>query len=62
MTIKLTRRHYGYQANSLKTGTVLSYQYIELRAFRDRRLRLKKREWIAAYEKVQLLMQEPLNV
>jgi hypothetical protein len=62
MAIKLTRRHYGYQANSLKTGTVLSYQYIGLRAFRDRRLRLKKQEWIAAYEKVQSLMQEPLNV
>ncbi|MDT8370728.1 MAG: transposase, partial [Gammaproteobacteria bacterium] len=62
MAIKLTQRHLSYQANSLKTGTVLSYQYIGLRAFRDRRLRLKKQDWNAACQKIQLLMQEPLNV
>lgn len=62
MAVKLTQRHLSYQANSLKTGPVLSYQYLGLRAFRDRRLRLKKQDWNTACQKIQLLMQEPLNV
>lgn len=60
MVMTLTKSHLGYQANSIKTRSVLSYQYIGLRAFRDRRLRLKKREWEAANKKIQLLMQVPV--
>lgn len=62
MAVRLTQTHLGYQANSLKTRAVLSYQFIGLRAFRDRRLRFKKRDWEAAKQKIQSLMQEPLNV
>lgn len=62
MAIKLSQRHLGYQANSLKTGAVLSYQYIGLRAFRDRYLRVKKREWQAAYQHMQSLMRGPLEI
>ena len=60
MVMTLTKSHLGYQANSIKTRSVLSYQYIGLRAFRDRRLRLKKREWEAANKKIQALMQVPV--
>lgn len=62
MAVKLLRHHLRYQANSLKTGAVLSYQFIGLRAFRDRSLRLKKRDWDLAYHEIQRLMREPLNV
>lgn len=56
MAIKLTKRHLGYQANSVKNATVLSYHFIGLRAFRDTTLRLKQIEWEAAYQKMQRLM------
>lgn len=62
MVIKLSGQHLNYQANSLKNRGVLSYQYIGLRSFRDKRLQIKKREWEMAYQKIQSLMQEPLNV
>ena len=62
MAVKLSKQHLRYQANSLKVGTVLSYQFIGLRAFRDRRLKLKRVDWTAAIQKIQQLMQEPLNV
>lgn len=62
MVIKLSGQHLNYQANSLKNRVVLSYQYIGLRSFRDKRLQIKKREWEMAYQKIQSLMQEPLNV
>lgn len=62
MAVKFSQKHLRYQANSLKTRTVLSYQFIGLRAFKDRHLKLLKRDWQAAMRKIQLLMQEPLNV
>lgn len=62
MAVKFSQQHLRYQANSLKTRTVLSYQFIGLRAFKDRHLKLLKRDWQAAMRKIQLLMQEPLNV
>jgi IS4 transposase len=33
MAVKLSKQHLRYQANSLKTGSILSYQFIGLRAF-----------------------------
>lgn len=62
MAIKLTKRHLGYQANSVKNAAVLSYQFIGLRAFRDKALRLKQTEWDKAYQKMQRLMVGHLDV
>lgn len=62
MAVKLSYQHFRYQANSLKTGAVLSYQFIGLRAFKDRYLSLRRRDWRAAMDKIQKLIQEPLNV
>jgi len=56
MAIKLTQRHLGYQANSVKNAAVLSYHFIGLRAFKDTTLRLKQIEWEAAYQTMQRLM------
>ncbi len=62
MTIKLTKRHLGYQANSLKQTAVLSYHFIGLRAFRDPTLRLKQIEWDTAYQNMQRLIAGHLDV
>jgi len=62
MVMTLSKKHLQYQANSVKSGTVLSYQFIGLRAFRDRRLSIKTQEWHAAYQQIQNLMRQPLNV
>ncbi|MDQ7073553.1 MAG: IS4 family transposase [Gammaproteobacteria bacterium] len=62
MAVKLSNQHLRYQANSVKTRLVLSYQFIGLRAFKDRYLKLQRHHWQAAISKIQMLMQEPLNV
>ena len=62
LAVTLTKCHLRYQANSVKTRTVLSYQFIGLRAFKDRYLRLHKSDWEAAYQEIQRLMVAPLNV
>jgi|GEM_PF-2211276 len=62
MAMKLSQQHLQYQANSVKNSPVLSYQFMGLRAFRDRQLRIKNREWHAAYQHIQNLMRQPLNV
>ena len=62
MAVTLSKQHLRYQANSLKSGAILSYQFIGLRAFKDRYLKLKRSDWQAAYLKIQQLMRAPLNV
>lgn len=62
MAVKLSQQHLRYQANSIKTKAVLSYQFIGLRAFKDQCLKLRKSDWQAAKLKIQQLMREPLNV
>jgi hypothetical protein len=62
LAVKLSKQHQRYQANSVQTKTVLSYQFIGLRAFKDRYLKLKRCDWQASIFEVQKLMQEPLNV
>ena len=62
MAVKLRKKHLRYQANSVKTERILSYQFIGLRAFRDRYLKLTRTDWQAASLKIQQLMREPLNV
>lgn len=42
MAVKMKSLHRRYQANSIKDRNVLSYQFIGLRAFKDRNLKLKK--------------------
>lgn len=61
MAVKIAGKHRRYQANSIKTQSVLSYQFIGLRAFKDTTLRLKGCDWQAARRKMQQLMAEPLN-
>lgn len=53
MTVKLSNKHLRDQANSLKTGQILSYQFIGLRAFKDRGLKLTQSNWKAAKLKIQ---------
>ena len=60
VAVKMANLHRRYQANSVKDKVVLSYQFIGLRAFKDRKLKLEKKEWIRAFEQIQLLMREPL--
>ncbi|MDF1588808.1 MAG: transposase [Gammaproteobacteria bacterium] len=62
MAVKLLGKHRRYQANSLKTKSVLSYQFIGLRAFKDRSLTLRQADWRAVHLKIQQVMREPLNV
>ena len=62
LAVKLSKQHLRYQANSIQTKTVLSYQFIGLRAFKDRYLKLRQHDWQAAKLKIQQLMREPLNV
>jgi len=62
MAVKLGGQHLRYQANSLKTKAVLSYQFIGLRACKDRHLRLRRCAWRAAMDNIQKLIQKPLSV
>jgi IS4 transposase len=62
MAVKMAHLHRRYQANSVKDKAVLSYQFIGLRAFKDRKLNLEKKQWIRAFEQIQRLMREPLYV
>jgi len=62
MTVTLAGKHRRYQANSVKTEPVLSYQFIGLRAFKDTTLKLRQCDWRAAHLNIQQLIAEPLNV
>jgi len=58
MAVKLLDKHRRYQANSIKHRNVLSYQYLGLRAFKDKQLILQYKDWVLAYKKIQELMVE----
>jgi len=62
MTVKMANHHRRYQANSVKYKNVLSYQFIGLRAFKDKKLILGKNDWLRAINQIQQLMREPLYV
>jgi len=62
LAVTLAGKARRYQANSTKKRQVLSYQFIGLRAFKDRRLILHKQDWTAAFTKMQQLMQTSLHV
>jgi len=61
LAVKGMNKHRQYQANSTSTRAVLSYQFIGLRAYKDRRLRLNIKVWQDAITELQRLMQIPLN-
>ena len=61
LAVKKMNQHRQYQANSLKTRAVLSYQFIGLRAYKDRRLRLTTKDWDTAITELHHLMQVPLH-
>lgn len=62
VVVKAMNLHRSYQANSLKNKTVLSYQFLGLRAFRNKQFRIKLKDWGAALETIQTLSEEPLSV
>jgi transposase len=58
LAVKLMNKHRSYQANSVKSKAVLSYQFIGLRAFKDRRFSVTSSDWEETYLKLQQLMRE----
>lgn len=58
MTVKLLGKHRRYQANSEKDRNVLSYQFIGLRVFKDRSLKLKRRDFVAGFKQIQTKIAE----
>ena len=56
MTVKLLDKHRRYQANSIKDRNVLSYQFIGLRAFKDKNLKLNEDDFIAGFDRIQILI------
>lgn len=59
LTVKEAGKHRQYQANSAKRKNVLSNQFIGLRAYRDKNIKLLKRHWVAAIATLQTLIVEP---
>jgi hypothetical protein len=62
MAVKLLDKHRRYQANSIKHKNVLSYQFLGLRAFKDKQLILDKKDWIIAYVRIQELITAPYEI
>lgn len=59
LAVKSAEKHRRYQANSIKHRNVLSNQFIGLRAYKDKQLRLLKKHWEAAINKLNSLIKEP---
>jgi len=59
LTVKAANKHRQYQANSVKSKNVLSNQFIGLRAYKDKRLRLLKKHWVEAMDTLKKLIIEP---
>lgn len=59
LTVKEAGKHWQYQANSIKNRNVLSNQFIGLRAYRDKQLKLLKKHWEAAIIKLEELIAAP---
>jgi len=59
LAVKEAGEHRQYQANSVKNKNVLSNQYIGLRAYKDKRLKLLKKHWVGAMDKLKQLIAEP---
>lgn len=59
LAVKSAKKHRRYQANSVKNRNVLSNQFIGLRAYKDKQLRLLKKHWEAAINELNSLFAEP---
>jgi hypothetical protein len=59
LAVKAAGRHRRYQANSIKNRNVLSNQFIGLRAYKDKLLKLLKKHWKAAMDEMNSLIAEP---
>ncbi|GIU04237.1 hypothetical protein TUM4261_30930 [Shewanella sp. c952] len=57
--MKAAGKHWQYQANSIKHRNVLSNQFIGLRAYKDRNMKLLKLHWQVAIKTLQGLVREP---
>ena len=55
-------KHRRYQANSIKSRNVLSYQFIGLRAFKDNGLIIHEKDWMVAYDRIQESIREPFEI
>jgi len=59
LAVKEAGKHWQYQVNSIKTRNVLSCQFIGLRAYRDKSLKLNKKHWQAALNTLKSLTENP---
>lgn len=59
LAVKASGKHRRYQVNSIKNRHVLSNQFIGLRAYKDKQLKLLKKHWEAATDKLKSLIAEP---
>jgi len=59
LTVKEAGKHWQYQVNSIKTRNVLSCQFIGLRAFKDKNLKLQEKHWKAALRTLKSLTENP---
>jgi hypothetical protein len=57
--VKAAGRHRRYQANSIKNCNVLSNQFIGLRAYKDKQLKLLKKHWKAEIDELNTLIAVP---
>ncbi len=53
---KQSGKHLKYQANSTKKKAVLSYQFIGLKVYRDRKYKFTIKDWLAAIEHLKEIM------
>jgi len=59
LAVKEAGKHWRYQVNSTKTRNVLSNQFIGLRAYKDKNLKLNKKHWQTALKTLKLIMENP---
>lgn len=59
LAVKEAGKHWQYQVNSIKTRNILSNQFIGLRAFKDKNLKLQEKHWKAALNTLKSLTENP---
>lgn len=59
LAVKEAKKHWQYQANSIRTRNVLSCQFIGLRAYKDKRLKLNEKHWKSALNTLKALTENP---
>jgi len=60
LNVKEAGQHWQYQSNSVKTKNILSCQFIGLRAYKDKNLKVQKSHWIAAQATLRTLTENPV--